>query len=210
MKTITIVATILTIQRDNRRDVVTLITQLTIGIILNDRHTIFIGQVDQLLAAFEAEGRAARVLKIWKGINEFRSDAKRFFQFVHDHTVLIRADGDVLRSVGIPRLHRTKIGGRFHHNIIAAINEKSSDKVQCLLRTGGDQNILGAHLHTVAPGVPCDHFSQREIAFTGAVLQSLRAEMVEYIVAGFTEFRQWKDLRRWQTARKRNDISLLR
>jgi len=57
--------------------------------------------------------------------------------------------------------------------------------------------------------VPRDHFSQGEIAFTGAVLQSLRAEMIEHIVAGFTELRQWKDLWRRQPTRKRNNVWLL-
>ena len=65
-----------------------------------------------LLAPFKAEGRAARVLKVWEDVNEFRSDLKRRFQLIDDHAILIRADGDVLCTIRIPRLQRAEICGR--------------------------------------------------------------------------------------------------
>ncbi len=111
----------------------TFIAQLPVGIILHDRHTVLVRQFHQLLAAFEAEGRASRVLKVREHVDKFRSNSKRGFQFIHDHAVLVRAYRDILRAIRIPRLQRTKICGRFHHNVITAIQKQTSDKIQCLL-----------------------------------------------------------------------------
>src|SRR6185503_14704712 len=67
---------IFTVQCNDGRDMLTVIAQLTVGIIFDDRHPVFIRQFNEFLAPFEAEGRTAWVLKVWEDVNEFWSDAK--------------------------------------------------------------------------------------------------------------------------------------
>src|SRR6266487_2116165 len=173
---------------------VTLIAQLTVWIIFNNRNPIAIGQLDQFVASLQTESRAARVLEIRENINELRSDAKRGFQFIHNHTILICTDGDVLRAIGVPGLQCTQIGWRFHYDVVAAVDEQPPDEIQRLLRAGSDQNVISRDLHSVTSCMSRDHLAQRRISFSRTVLQSLRTKMVEYIIACFTKFLDRKDL----------------
>src|SRR6266508_270868 len=175
----------------------TLITQLTIWIVFNDRNPIAICQFDQFVASLQAERRATRVLEVRHDIDELRSDAKRGFQFIYDHPILIRTDRDVLRAIGIPSLQCTQISWRFHDDVVAAVDKQPSNKIQRLLGAGGYQNIVGRHLHSVTSRMPRDHLAQRRISFSRAVLQSLRTKMVKHIIACFTEFLDRKDFWRW-------------
>src|SRR6185369_13760327 len=109
---------------------VTVIPQLAVGIVLNDRHAIPVRQFNQFLPSFETEGRATWVLEVREDINELWPDSQRGFQLIYDHAILIRTDRDVLRAVGVPGLQRTQIGRRFDHNIIAAVEEQPSNKIQ--------------------------------------------------------------------------------
>ena len=154
---------------------VALVTQLAVRIVFDDRHAIPVSQFHQSHAAFQAEGGAARVLKIGQDIDEFRSDAQRFFKLIHDHPVFVGRDGNVLRAVGIPGLKRSQVGGRFDHDMVTLIDEQPSEQIERLLRAGCDEYIFSGDIDTVARRVPGDHLAQRTITIGGAVLQCLRA-----------------------------------
>ena len=77
---------------------ITFISELTVRIILDDRHTLAIRQFHQRLPPLQAEGKAARVLKVGEDVNELGPDAQRIFQFIHDHAVFVRTDRDDWRA----------------------------------------------------------------------------------------------------------------
>ena len=118
------------------------------------------------------------------------------FQFVHDHAVLIGRHGNILRPVGIPGLQSAEVGGGFDHDMVALIDKYTPDEIQGLLGAGGDQDVIGCNFDPEAVRVTGDHFPQRAIALSGAVLQCLCAEFIQYGVAGFLELLDRKNFRR--------------
>jgi hypothetical protein len=110
-----------TVEGDDRGDVFAFVAKLSVGIVLDDGHTIFIRKFNQLLAAFKTQSGTGGILEVGKDIDEFRTDAQCFFQLIHNHAIFIRRNGDVLSSVGIPGLQCTEVSGRFQGDVIAAV-----------------------------------------------------------------------------------------
>ena len=87
------------------------VAKLPVRIVLDDGYTIFIREFNQLFAAFETQGGPGGILKVWKDIDEFRTDPQRVFQLIHDHAIFIRRDGYILSAVGIPGLQGAEVRG---------------------------------------------------------------------------------------------------
>src|SRR5690349_23938020 len=109
---------------------ITFIAQLTVGIIFNDGYPVTVCKLDQFLAPLQAESGTARVLEVRKHVNKLWPDTKRGLQLIHDHAILVCSDRDVLSAIGIPSLQRSQIRRRFDHDVIAAVKEQPSNKIQ--------------------------------------------------------------------------------
>ncbi len=118
--------------------------------------------------------------------------------------------GHILRSIHVECLQGTKVRGSFDEDAVSAIDEQFADQVERLLRTGGDEDVVGIGLDAVASDVAGDHLAQRLIALGRSVLQGLSSVLAENFVARFFEALDRKDIGRGEATTKRNDLRLLR
>ncbi len=96
-------------------------------------NVIYLSTFSKLLAAAQAEGEAARVLEVRQDVDKLGADAESGFELVDHHAVFIATDCDVLGAVGIPGLEGAEISGGFDDDVVAAVDEQPSDKIESLL-----------------------------------------------------------------------------
>ena len=203
------------IHREDGRHMLSVVAEVSVGIVLEDDEVVFLGDLEQLCAALFGERRSRRVLEVDDRIDEFYImsvfapllDDLR--QQVDAESVLVAWHGEEARAAVAHRVQRPRVRGALDDDRIAVVEQHGTEKVHPLLRTGGDQHLVGFCLTAHAGGHPlCDIFLERFIAVRGAVLQNVLALARQYL-RGLGELRDGEDRRVGVPAGKRDDAGRL-
>lgn len=186
------------------------VAQFTVGIIFDKGELMLDEQLREFEAAFVAEGDALRVLEGGDGIDDFVTLGEQRLEFVYDHAVGIGGNGGELNVVGTPRGHHAEIGGVFDNDMIAMIDEDTPQHIDALLRTAGDEDVIGMDSEVGGGEAAGDEAAKFWHAFTGAVLKNFTAAFGKDDIGGMTDAFHRKEFRRRQPTGKRNDIRLCR
>jgi hypothetical protein len=187
-----------------------LIAQLAIRIIFDNRNAEIIRQPNQFMAAAFRHCGSPGILKIRQHVHEFWTGPQRLFQKISAQAVVIAGNTDVLGTVHIESLQSTQIGWCFHQDAVTRIDKQLADQVQCLLRAGGNQNVLGLGFDAVPRCMAGDHFAQRLVALGRPILQRRAGVLLQYATTGFPKPLDREHVRRRQAAGKGDHLRTLR
>src|SRR5271157_1366113 len=197
------------IEHDQRRNVLAFIAQLPVGVVLDDRDAVLVGEQYKFVSATARQRDASWVLKVRQDVHELRSGTQRPFHLAGLQSVVVDGHGYVLSAHQVESLQCAEVGGRLHQNAIATVDEQLGDEVQRLLRAGGDEDVVHGCEDAVARQLPHNQLAQRKVAFCGAVLQRSESLRGQNVLASFLEACHGKYFRRGQPAAKRDDLGTL-
>ncbi len=150
--------------------------QIGITVVLEDRHAIGLGQRQQLLAAFEAEDRAGRVLYGRDGVDEFRPRAfgfeigERRLQRIHPHAVLVERNADDIDAEPLVAVERALVAVALADQRVAAREQRAVHEIERLQRARGEEDVVeGGFDAGVARELFGEEFAQRLVALRSAV-----------------------------------------
>jgi len=127
-------------------------------------------------------------------------------QGVHVHPFGVAGHALDLWLHGRKGLQRAEVGGRFHQDAAAAVDQHLGHEVQALLAAGGDEHLRRVH----RPGqAGRDPLAQRAVAFAGGVLQCAAAVFTQHAVAGFAHGFDGEGVGRGQATGKADDARAL-
>ncbi len=149
--------------------------QVGIAIVLEDRHAVLRGELQELRAACLQHDAAGRVLHGRDGVDVFRRGAaalevgERGRQRVHPHPLVVERDADhVYAEPGQP-VQRALIGLLLDDNGVAARQQRRVDEVERLERAGDDQDIVGDAVDAgIALELRRQKFAKRTVALRTA------------------------------------------
>ena len=167
-------AVVLRLQRNHMP---ALVAQTAVGVVLDDQEVVLVRKLNQALAALARHGDAAGILEIGNGIEHLQAfvalaDAPEFlFQQIHAHALVVEGHGMNFGLVGVECGKRRQVGGTFHQNDVALVEECLAEQVQRLLRARSKQHLVGLHAHADVAHDVAKHLAGFEAAVGRAVLQ---------------------------------------
>ena len=183
--------------------------QIAVGVVFHQRNAQFLRLGDQCRAARFGHRAAGGVLEVGQQVHEarlVRARAGLGGEVFDEGAFVIAGDGHHVRLHRRERLQRAEVGGRFDQDAAARVDHDLADQVERLLRAGGDQDLVGAHVPGQEVG---DRLTQRDIAFAGGVLQGRGTVVVQDGGSGFGELADREGLGRGQATREADDAGLL-
>ena len=200
------------VQAQQGRRRLTLEAQLAISRVLDQGHVQPVGQGQQRLALCKGQADPG-------GISEVRHEIAQRLGCAPGHQgVLVDAlaqgrlrQVEIGRLIAVERLQRAQIGRAGHHHRVALGQEQLADKVQRLLRAGGQHDVAGIARHAVAGHALGDPLAQRQIALADRILQRLTRQHrigQDGVIAGL-DLLGGEQARIGNTARERQDVGLV-
>src|SRR5579872_5380368 len=125
---------ILTVEHDQRSDVIALIPQLAIRIVLNDRNAVLVGKEDQLMPSSFRQRHTGRILEVRQDIHEFRPSPEARIEVFSEEPIVIDWHRNVLRTVDIKCLECAQISWSLDQNSVSSIDKQLADQIKSLLR----------------------------------------------------------------------------
>ena len=122
--------------------------QIGVALVLEDRHAILPGKRQHLLAAFQRQDAAGRILDGGDGVDVFRRHAlllqalQRRGQCIHPHAVLIQRHADDVGTDALEPVDRAGVAEFLQDHGVARIDEQSADHVDALAGAGRDQHLV--------------------------------------------------------------------
>jgi hypothetical protein len=162
--------------------------QVAVGVVLDHRHTGLKRGCSHGGAARLGHGAAGGVLEVRQQVDEARACralARLGAQVVGEHAAVVAVHADHVRLHRRERLQRAEVGGRFHQDAAAGVDQDLGHQVQALLGAGGDQHLVGVHVHALLLQVMRHPVAQGAIAFAGGVLQGGAAVLRQHPLRGF-------------------------
>ena len=183
--------------------------QLTIGVILNGGDAVLVDDLHEFLPPLQGPGAAAGVLEIGDDVDELHvlGGGQDLVQLLHDHAVLVGGDLHKLGLIGVEGVDGAQVGGAFHNNDVAGVDEQLCHIVQALLAAGGENDVVGGGVDGVL-GFHAFHdlFPQGQVALGGAILQGGAALLIHNRVGSGLDVLHGEQLRRRQAAGKGDDL----
>jgi hypothetical protein len=200
----------------NGWQILALVPKLSIWIILDDRKIQFRGNLGQLFPTLLAKGRTTRIVEVREHVDESGWPSRIGYRLligvlylIHNHAVVIQAHCVVTTLIRIPRLNGTQICGAASDHVVAGIEEDLANQIKGLLRPVGQKNVVPHSGDAVLMHRVGKILLKRRIALSRAVLQSLRAVLLNDVATGFFDLSKREEVRSRQPARKRDDVRLL-
>ena len=184
--------------------------QLAIRVVFDDGQARVAAHGNHGLAARFVHGAAGGVLEVGQQVHGARTRAalQRLAQAFRLHAAIVAGHAVDLRLHGGESLQRAQVGGRFHQQAAALVQQDLGHQIQPLLAAGGDQHLIGRDLRAVAGHFSSHPLAQLGQAFAGGVLQRGardRAAFGQDAGAGLAHGLDRKGLGRGQAARKVED-----
>ena len=197
---------ILLVQGADRGDILSLETELAVGIVFDDKGPVLRRQLHQAVAALQRQRGAGGVVKVGQHIDELgaRIPGQRFFQLVHAHAVLVQGNGHIARAVDVPGLDSPQVGGPAGDDCIPLVDKDPAKEIQGLLRAVRKEHVAAPCRQLVAVHGVDDPILQLRKALCGAVLQRQLGIVIEDPPASILESAYGKDVRCGQTAGERD------
>ena len=149
--------------------------QIGVAIVFEDRHAVFLRQLQQLRAAGFRHDGAGRVLHGRDGVDVFRRDAAPLVvgeccrQRIHPHAVVVEGNADRLDAEPRQPVQRALIGFLLDQHGVAARQQRVVDEVERLQRTRNDHDVVsGAGDAGIALEFCGEEFAQGTIALRAA------------------------------------------
>ena len=149
--------------------------QVGVAIVLENRHAVLCGELQELGAARLGHDGAGRVLHGRDGVDVFRRDAaalevgERRRQRVHPHALMVERNADHIDAEPGQPVQRALIGVALDDDGVAARQQRRVDEVERLQRAGDDQDVVGGAVDAgVALELGGEKFAQRAIALRTA------------------------------------------
>jgi hypothetical protein len=92
-------------------------------------------------------------------------------QPVGDQTVVVHRNLDHVRLVGVERSEGADVGRRLGDDDVTRVDEDAGDEVERLLRSNGDDDLVGVRGYPLQAHHRADLLPQHGMALPGAVLQ---------------------------------------
>ena len=163
------------------------------------------------MAAVEIPGAAGGVLEIGDDIDHLNALSRRedLLQLIHNHAAVVGGHFDKARLAGLERVDRTEVGRALQQDNVARVQEDAGGEVQTLLRTGGDQNVVGVGMDVVLGEHALGNLlAQTGKALGGGILQRLATVLLEHRLGSCHHLLHGEELRGRQAAGKRNNVGL--
>ncbi|OPZ59109.1 MAG: hypothetical protein BWY87_01164 [Deltaproteobacteria bacterium ADurb.Bin510] len=162
------------------------VAQVAVGVVFDQQDVVFLDDFGDLLAAFEREGAAGRVLEGRHQIDELEAVlADGLEQGLGNQTVVVGRHADVFGLVGVEGLQRAQVGGRFDGDLVTLADQDLAEAVQ---------HALGAARSDDFARVGFDAFLRQEVdqglaegheAFGQVVLEGLGVILVQHLRGEF-------------------------
>ena len=186
--------------------------QVTVGVVFNDGQAHFGGHSGHGGAARFGHGAAGGVLEVGQQVHKTRcvgTAASLGTQVGGVHAFVVAGHAHHRGFHGCVGLQGTQVGGRFHQDAAARVDQNFGHQVQALLRAGGDQHLVGADRHALLFQVVRHPVAQGAVAFAGGVLQGAAAVLAQHLLGGLGHGVNGEGLGRRQAAREADDAGLL-
>ena len=167
---------------EDGRLVLALEAEVSVRVVLEDYQIVPLGDFEHLPAALRGERVAGGVLEVHDGVDEFDLPSRlaslldRIGQQIDLHAVLVAGNGDESRSAVAHGVNGARISRVLHDDRVAGIDQRRTEEVHPLLRTGGDEKLVRfggpAHARRHPTG---DEGLQRFISVGCSVLEDLHA-----------------------------------
>ena len=160
------------------------VAQIAVGVVLQNQHAVFLGELIHSLALFKAHRHAGGILEIRDGVDEFGVGRRLqlFFKLGHAHAVGLNGHADELGVVAAEGVQRTDKGRRFNQHYLALVYKRLGAQIHDLLCAGGDQNIVVVAAGVVLALHVVEHvLPQRRVALGHAVLQNGNGILFEHL-----------------------------
>ena len=189
------------VQRDQRRNGLTLKPKHTIGVVLQDGHPHPVGDAHDLLPALQAHGDPRGILEIGYEIHELgMRRIQELLELIHIEAILADGHAGELDAIGLERLQGAKEGGVFHQDRVSFLQKDPPHEVQGLLRPAGDDDVLHLGRYTQLAHVFGQCLAQRGKAAGEAILQRLAGSVDENMVADLIQLLDGKEVCFWPAA----------
>jgi hypothetical protein len=199
----------LRVDLDDRGQVLALVAELSVGVVLDDRGPVVVGELDQPPPPLEAQGDARRVLEVREDVEELGSAPQLGLELLDVEPLVVDRHGEVVGLVGAPRLQRPEVGRRLREDAVPRVHEELADEVEALLRARRDHHVRRLHPDAVARHLPDEELPKGEVALGGGVLQGRLPLLAEHRLGGAFDLGEGEHLRRRQAAREGDDVGLL-
>ena len=186
-------------------------TQLAVGVILHHGDLVLVDDVHELMATIKIPGAAGGVLEIGNNIDHLHlfGGGEDFLQLLHDHAAVVGGNFHKLRLAGLESVDSAQIRGAFQQHHVAGIQEHTGGKIQTLLRTRRDQNVIGVGVDVVlGQHTLGDLLAQTGKTLGGRVLQSDAAVFLEDGHGGLHHLLHGEQLGSGHTTGKGDDVGL--
>src|SRR6185295_15888791 len=134
----------------------TFVTELAVGIVLDQERFAFLDRLDQPLTPLERQGCALRVLKVGNEVKQFWFPGQVLFNFFDDEAILVRSQRDELSAERAPGEQESEVSGVFDEGGVAFIDESAADEIERLLTAGDNEDIVALDFETAARELPGD------------------------------------------------------
>ena len=191
--------------------ILTLEAQLAVGVILHHGDLILVHDVHELVAALQIPGAAGGILEIGNDVDHLHlfGGGQDLLQLFHDHAAVIGGDLDELRLAGLESVHGAQVGGALQQHHVAGVQEHTGGEIQALLRTGGDQDMVGVGVNIVLGQHTLGNLlTQARETLGSGVLQGGAAILLEDGDGGFHHLLHGEQLGGGHTAGKGNNVGL--
>ena len=175
----------LAVEREQGSEVVALIAQFAVGIILDNRNAVPLGEGNEFDAAVFGQGGSGGILKVGKHVHEFGIGTQRFLQQLGAQAVVIDRNRHEVRGKYSESLQSAQISWRLDEHAISRIDQQFAEQIERLLRTGCDQHIVRAGLDSMACNLVGNELAQGRVSLGFAVLQGRSRVLRKHLVTGF-------------------------